>query len=314
MFSIVVPIYNVQEYLDRCLSSLLNQTKKNFEVILIDDGSTDDSALICETYTEKYKNFKYFKKENGGLSDARNYGIKKAQGEYIIFLDSDDSIVSNMCQILEDKIRKNKNIEIIIGKAYRIDGKTDEVMGNIESKEVLMNGLVYYNNSLKKQTLLVPSWLHVYKREFLLKNNLFFKKGIFHEDEEHTPRCLINAKYVLVTNEIFYKYYIRENSIMTSTDKLDRRFNDLFDTYENLYALINEYNDKDLLAEFNNYWLRIFLNNIFIYKNIIKIDEKNKLTLKNIKGKGIINLRKNVFIYSPNFYLGVMNLKVKYNV
>ena len=100
LISIIVPIYNVEKYLRQCLDSILNQTYQNFECLLINDGSPDNSADICREYVEKDSRFKYFEKENGGLSDARNYGIRQSKGSYITFVDSDDWLEENAVEIL----------------------------------------------------------------------------------------------------------------------------------------------------------------------------------------------------------------------
>ena len=113
-FSIIVPVYNVEKYLSKCLDSVINQTNQDFEVIVVNDGSPDNSQKIIYEYVEKYPDkIKGFIKENGGLSDARNYGIARASGEYIIFLDSDDYIDEHLLEKLDEKIKEDSNLDII---------------------------------------------------------------------------------------------------------------------------------------------------------------------------------------------------------
>ncbi|MFB4033578.1 glycosyltransferase family 2 protein, partial [Streptococcus pneumoniae] len=107
LISVIVPVYNVEEYLKQCLDSILEQTFSNYEVILVNDGSTDSSGLICQEYAEKDTRIRYFEKENGGLSDARNYGIEQAQGEYLTFVDSDDLLDASHLTILYDALVNN---------------------------------------------------------------------------------------------------------------------------------------------------------------------------------------------------------------
>ena len=113
LLSIIVPIYNVEQYLDRCIQSILNQTYQNLEIILVDDGATDCSGVIADSYAAKDKRIKVFHKENGGLSDARNYGLDHVTGDYILFIDSDDFIVNTMCERLIT-VANNNNADIII--------------------------------------------------------------------------------------------------------------------------------------------------------------------------------------------------------
>lgn len=130
--SIIVPIYNVEKFLPRCVESLVNQTYGNIEILLIDDGTKDNSAIMCDEYAKKYNNVKAFHKKNGGLSDARNYGIEKATGKYIAFVDSDDFVNKDYCKILYNNLIKNDaDISIcdfqIFTDTSRIDENKEEI-------------------------------------------------------------------------------------------------------------------------------------------------------------------------------------------
>ena len=112
-FSIIVPVYNVEKYLSKCIQSLIDQDYNDYEILLIDDGSTDKSGIICEQYAKKYENIYVFHKKNGGLSDARNYGLQKALGDYILFVDSDDWIKKDILKEFSDIIENNKAVDVI---------------------------------------------------------------------------------------------------------------------------------------------------------------------------------------------------------
>ena len=228
LFSIVVPIYKVEEYLERCLITLINQTEKDIEIILVDDGSPDNCPTICDKYAEQDRRIVVIHKANGGLSDARNEGIKNATGKYIIFVDSDDYIDLDACKKMS--IYAKDNVEIIVS-----DGISDDGNRNLNHSGV-KNGRVYTGQQFLKETLNgcpMAAWLYIYNRDFLTGNALMFKNGIFHEDEEFTPRALLLAKSVVNTGESYYHYVIRENSIMTKKDKRKNAV-DFFSTCESL--------------------------------------------------------------------------------
>ena len=224
LFSIIIPIFNVEEYLERCLESIINQTYKNLEIILVNDGSTDNSLEICTTYSNKDNRIIIINKENSGPSEARNIGIKKATGDYIIFVDSDDTIVPNTCDFFYEHIKKNPNIDIICSN-YQYIGqkKPKQRIFNIPKDNKLLSGYEFIKLQLKDNKLFIEVWRNTYRRSLLLENNLFFMVGILHEDELWTPITFMNAKTIFVTNNIHYNYFIRPNSIMRSLNKLESK-------------------------------------------------------------------------------------------
>ncbi|UDM70614.1 glycosyltransferase [Vagococcus fluvialis] len=313
MLSIVIPVYNVEEYISRCLDSIISNEKIKIEIILVDDGSQDRSTDICLDYKEKYSFIKYYRKDNGGLSDARNYGIDKSTGDYILFLDSDDRIKENTLEKILVTIDKFNNADVIVGNACRYEnGVLTKIENNFQDNQ-LREGVDYYFESLKSDNMPIPSWLYICRRKYLIDNNIYFKKGILHEDEDFTPRLLLEAKNVLPTNIFFYEYYIRDFSIMTSTDKLEKRFNDLKNTYTRLRILLIGFNNKELLDEFENHWVNIF----FEYDFLLRINGKESLVLKkdikNMKTLRKNKLKKNVYLISPKVYFKVINFKRKNN-
>ena len=233
--SVIVPVYNVYDYLDKCLDSLVKQTLKEIEIIVVNDGSPDNSEEIIKRYAKEYpEKIKAYKKENGGLSDARNYGIKKATGEYIGFVDSDDYVSTDMYQKLYDKAISDK-LDIVL---------CDTINLYEDGKEILVKSNLKYTDDVVKNYLLSPpmAWLRLYKRE--LFNDLEFKKGIYYEDLELTPRMVKYTKKIGFLEEGLYYYLQRVGSIMKQKE-FNNKLLDIFSVLEvNKKNLGKEYPDE----------------------------------------------------------------------
>ncbi len=244
IFSIIIPIYKVENYLDKCVQSIINQTYKNIEIILVDDGSPDNCPAMCDEYAKKDTRIKVIHKENGGLSDARNAGIAAATGKYIIFVDSDDYIEIDTCERL---LPFAKDYDIIAGC-----GITEGAPKKLTQKpdlEVCYTGKSYLKTALERSSMPMAAWLYIYRRDFLEENKLDFKYGTTHEDEQFTPRAFLLAKKVINSGVNFYHYIIRENSITTNKN-LSKNILDLYETcleLENIYSGIDDERLKKLL-------------------------------------------------------------------
>lgn len=214
LISVVIPVYNVGLYLERCLNSVVYQTYTNLEIVLIDDGSTDESGLICDEWAQKDNRIKVIHKKNGGLSDARNYGIKEAHGDYLMFVDSDDAIALSMIQILHDVA--NRSCADIVFCDYGIEEQIihRKYNGNIEIVELdkmeALQGL--YN---EKHIKMVIACGKLYKRH--LFNNNAFEVGRIHEDEWIMHKLLDESRKIIYVDIPLYFYFQREGSI--SNDK-----------------------------------------------------------------------------------------------
>lgn len=239
-FSIIVPVYNVESYLDRCVKSLIAQTYSDIEIILVDDGSQDKCPEICDRYAAQDLRIKTVHKKNRGLSSARNYGIKVASGEYLIFVDSDDYIENDTCERLLPFVQQK--IDVIIGDAF-IEGGTMD-LSHIITKEIL-KGDDYLLRAYRAGKAPMAAWLNIFSREFLISNDLKFKNGILHEDEEFTPRAMLKAKSVACSGIAFYHYILRDNSITTKKDKR-KNAKDLFDTCIELESIYKRIENKEL--------------------------------------------------------------------
>ena len=220
--SIIIPVYNVEQYLQDCLDSVVAQGCSDYEVICINDGSIDESLTILEEYQQKYPQITIISQPNKGLSAARNAGIQAAKGDYLFFLDSDDWIEPNTLKILAEK-QSGEDLLCFNGHRYFEDGTTEEPDSAIE--ETQLTGWEYYNKYalVSRKFHFVCTVLRLYRREYLLENKLFFEEGIYHEDNLFTPLACYYAQTVKVIADCLYVYRIREGSI-THTVNVRRLF------------------------------------------------------------------------------------------
>lgn len=223
LISIIVPIYNVENYLGMCLDSIQNQTYQNFECLLINDGSPDNSADICREYVAKDARFRYFEKENGGLSSARNYGIERAEGTVITFVDSDDWLEGNSLEILSDKMnRYDADIVVSCYCIYDEEKETftyGETYDKIYSTKELLEILpVLEGETLSFQT----SWGILFKKE--LFEHISFPVGKINEDIATNYKCYMQAKKIVYAHKNTYCYRLRNTSISHAsfTEKMMR--------------------------------------------------------------------------------------------
>lgn len=211
LVSVVIPVYNVQNYIKKCLDSVLAQSYKNLELILVDDGSKDDSGSICDTYALKDDRIKVIHKKNGGLSDARNVGIEQAGGEYITFIDSDDFVAENMIELLYKSMEEHQ-ADVAIGDALHVFDSAECSFSSVEKcREYTPEEAI---EEMWYQTGFLPSaWGKLYKRK--LFSNLKFKVGIIFEDIDIMHEIFYAANKIVYNSSQLYAYVHRENSITT---------------------------------------------------------------------------------------------------
>lgn len=209
-FSVIIPVYNVELYLPQCLESLQAQDYSDYEVICINDGSTDRSREILAEWETRYPKMRVIDRTNGGLSAARNTGLDAAKGDYVVFVDSDDWVEPTMLDRLAVEIGSN---DMVCFACQRTDNKSFDTLHSEQN-----NGWNYYNHHALENRVIpfVCVWQRCYRREFLLENNLRFREGILHEDNEFTPRACLKAKTVQVIPDVLYNYRVRPGSIMTT--------------------------------------------------------------------------------------------------
>lgn len=224
LVSVIIPVYQVSDYIERCLKSVMSQTYKNIECVLVDDVTKDDSVEKCKRLIESYHGSMQFKilhhEVNRGLSAARNTGTDAATGEYIYFLDSDDEITPDCIEKLVSYVLEDDSIEMVQGGYSRVqDGK--ETLGKSDTVRILSNEKVR-KQFLLYRTLNYAAWNKLLKRSFVVDNRLYYKEGIIYEDLLWTfylIRCLDNAQ---LCQDVTYYYHIRPGSILTGGSVEDK--------------------------------------------------------------------------------------------
>ena len=288
--SIIVPIYNVEKYLEKSVNSILNQTYKNLEIILVDDGATDNSGKIADELAKTDSRIKVIHKENGGLSSARNEGMKYVTGDYIAFLDSADCIIPDFYEYLYNMIEKY-NADIAQGCFLRIQDEFIDDVNNIINKEnskIEINEKVLTNKEalkilygVKEEPYIqeVVVWNKLYKKEVL--KNISFPIGKLHEDEFTTHKIFFNSKKIVISNKYIHGYMQTKNSIMRKVIKLNR----VEDTLGAALNAINFFADKNIDLEYK-IAMRYLENCIELSGKIQKEESDDKLEkLEYIKNK-----------------------------
>lgn len=218
LFSLILPVYNVELYLKECIGSILKQTYTDYELILVDDGSTDGSGAICDEYAEKEKQIKVIHKANGGSSDARNAGIETAQGEYIIYLDSDDYIISD--RFLEKLSEKAENkADLIFYKYSKYFDNTKKLEPCNFSYRRAMQATEYASKIrilVEDDAFYGMAWIKAIKRSLIVNNDIHFKVGLLGEDMEWNYHVLYHANSMEFIDEVFIAYRQRKGSVSVS--------------------------------------------------------------------------------------------------
>lgn len=233
-FSIVIPIFNVSSFLPECLESVAQHSFRDYEVICVDDGSTDDSFAIAKRYVDENEHWQLIHQENQGLSGARNTGLKHALGDYVLFLDSDDRLKPDTLRILSENLTDE---DFLCFNGQRFFDETGEYENADELEPIFYpSGWEYYSrNALKHRNFaFVCVVLRCYRRAFLLDHGLWFKPGIYHEDNLFTPLACYYAQHVKVISDVLYDYRVRGSSIMTS--RSIKHWKDLVGTANELAA------------------------------------------------------------------------------
>ena len=263
--SVIVPVYNVEVYLEQCLDSLMNQTLDDIEIICVNDGSTDKSGEILADYKERYKNIKIVNKKNGGLSDARNYGLKHANGKYIGFIDSDDWAELDMFEKLYNQAEKC-NADICISNYNEVYEDNIKKVDDIEEEYPILHESSVCNK--------------LFKREFIEKNNVLFPIGLWYEDNAFTYKLLLSNPVVTNISDYLYNYRkVREGSIMNS-----QMSSKIYDMYKIGDELIKYLKDKDLSDYDKIQFEFIFIRNIF-FRQVLKIVKLEKVNIFRLRKK-----------------------------
>ena len=289
LISVVIPIYNMEKYLKKCVDSVLNQTYVNMEILLIDDGSTDNSPKICDEYLNTDKRIQVFHKSNGGLSDAKNFGIKKSKGKYITFVDSDDWIERDMYKEMLLKMKKNDADISICGRF--IDYENGKSIKWYNSNEMQMNkeeSLIYLNSFYNFD---MASWDKIYKRE--LFDGIEFPFGKKCEDAYTTYLLFAKSDKIIYVPECFYHYFQRNGSISRNAEiNMDY----IYAAREQMMYL-NKYLPEISYVGETNYAFSVKAMYQVSIERKIKINDEFKILKKDIK-----KYTKNVI---QNRYIGI---------
>ena len=308
--SIIVPIYNAEKYLNKCIDSLVNQTKKELEFILVNDGSTDSSEDIIKSY--KDKRIKYFKNKNQGIGKTRNFGIDKATGKYLMFLDSDDYLDINACEKLYNKAIKEKS-DLVVFDFYRVEETLKEVtINNFKSSSLKENPNLLLDINLGPCNKLI-------KRELIDKSNTRFNEELKYEDTPFVTEIIKNANKISKLNEYLHYYVIHSNSETTVRDER------VFDIIKIIDIIREQYKNEKYMEDVINKLTVRTLTNYTIQQRVQKdikvgmkfIDEAFSYMKKNIPNyknnkyyetRGILRrtIEKNKFI--TKVYCSIYNL------
>ena len=240
--SVIIPVYNVEKYLRQCMDSIISQTFKDFECICVNDGSTDGSLDILQEYAKKDDRIKIITQENKGLPAARNVGIKKSIGQYLVFVDSDDFIVQNCLETAFNKIIETSadivefNYKFYYFKENRYESKIFPDSQKIKKDDTI--------GTILQKSYEDTAWRRIYKKEFLLKNNLFFYEGRVSEDGVFAAMLFLYTKNIVYIEDELYIYRKQRTTAITSN--LSKLFVDWF---YNFFTLIKDMKNRGLLSE-----------------------------------------------------------------
>lgn len=290
--TIIVPVYNTSKHLKRCIDSLLVQATEDTEILLINDGSTDNSEEILKEYETQYTSIiTYYKKENAGIADTRNFGTSKANGKYIMFVDSDDYIKENLIKDLKPYMAND--IELIKFKLERVDEKgqvLEKVGGPIFDN---VSGEEAFNLLAFSDVLLDSPCVYLFKKKLFTENNFKFKVGTEHEDFGLIPHVLLKAKSVVSIDNYGYCYVQSENSITRNEnyEKTLKKFNDALSHYDSTIDFINK-NDLNEKTKKN---VKTYYTNAIILKLKELKKEDLKIYIQKIKKRKMV---KNIQVHN----------------
>lgn len=259
--SLIIPVYNVQDYIEKCLDSVVNQTIDDMEIIIVNDGSKDQSKQKIENYLEKYPKIKYLEKENGGLSDARNYGLKFSRGEYVAFLDSDDYVEKNTYEEMYNLAKKEKSDMVECDFIWEYPNKIREDIG-----------VLYSSKKEMIEKARVVAWNKLIKREIIEKTNLQFPVGLRYEDVEFFYKMVPYISKVSFVKKCLIHYVQRGDSIANTQNIRTKEIFKVLDNVIKYYKENNLYNEYEQELEY--IYVRFLLCSSL--KRMCKIEDKRQ--------------------------------------
>ena len=232
LLTVVIPVYNVEKYLDRCLKSILIQEWKNYDIILVDDGSTDRSPQICDDYVKAYDFISVIHKKNGGLSEARNTGLSQAKGEYIYFPDSDDWIEPDTFIALAEALESQKFDVISFNREF-VKGEEEVIISDPVETQVF-NGKDAFVHMLKHSYITGFANDKIYRKSLFVDHDILFPKGKYYEDLGTNYKLFLSAKKVYATNQKYYHYLIDNPDSITQSWN-EKKLRDMFEFYKEVF-------------------------------------------------------------------------------
>lgn len=311
--SVVVPVYNVEKYLEKCLQSLIEQCYADMEIVVVDDKSTDRSLCIAKKY-EKYNNVKVISKEkNTGLSDSRNVGIRESRGQYIMFLDSDDYVEDGCIFKIQEIVKKENEPDIVYfgySEEYESTNKKYIKYGYVSQKDKIYTGEEFAIAELKQRNLYAAACFGIYNREFIVRNNLYFESGLLHEDELWTPQVILRANKVYTSDYVFY-HYLRRNGSITRSGNKTKHGQDMLCICKKLDILANEIKNPELKKYMDNHIAMLYMKGMTegrLYQTNMEIDRfypLRKVCFKKDRAKAIL------FAFSLRLYYRINIMKTQ---
>lgn len=298
--SIIIPVYNVEKYLEKCLNSIINQTYKNIEIICINDGSTDNSLQILENFATKDKRIIIFSQENGGLSSARNLGLNNTTGEFCYFMDSDDWIELDTIENLLNTMLSN-DVDCVVHNIRIIPEEESLINITIDDRKWInfyTKPSGFYKTPLDiKQEICAVTWNKLYKMSIINKYNCRFPEGLINEDEAFLWEYMIHCDNYYFINKPFYNYLKRSNSIMTTRIN-SLKILDILKVQKVIYKTIEQNN---LIEKYKDAITKNYVSETYnLYKYLP--EKYNKEALKLIKD----------YICTTNNDFRIIKLYIKY--
>ena len=247
--SVIIPVYNTEDYLEECLDSVLAQTQKEIEIILVDDGSTDRSLEIIRSYTERYPFIRLIQQEHQFQGTARNRGLKEARGKYVYFMDSDDAVMPELFETCY-ALAEEKVLDYVLFDAHEFSDESDELVDGfydrtyLSLEERIYTGPEFWNMNFNRGGMLFVCWLLYIRRDYLLENDLFYEERTYYEDNDWTLRMYLNAERIYYLHRKLYRYRRRTGSNMLSGFTPDL-LKGCFRMHKVLVKLIKVYEEPD---------------------------------------------------------------------
>lgn len=301
-FSIIVPVYNIEQYIKECIESIINQDLNNIEIILVDDGSTDNSGKICDKYSQNDKRIKVIHKQNAGVSEARNSGIKKSKGKYIIFVDGDDFLIANILLELKEILLKNTDIDVLLSKRLYFYEKNNRIIDNNKSFD-----LEKFNSTEKKDILIYllkfnllegHVGLKVVRRNLIFNNTLLFDRELSNnEDVDWTLSLFLNIENINIKATDIKFYVYRKNREGSASNCIKQKsIISIIKVLNKWYCFLEKENiDKELRKGLFNY-LAFIYSNLFLGYSLLEECSKNK----KLEIKKLIEAKKELLDYAQN--------------